>query len=266
MDEIHENQKLQSCDYGDRYAIVAKSNNKYQYLLRRTLQIVVSVSILSLFYGYFIGVSFFPHSFSVYFSTFLFSLFTRTLERKYMFLICNGILAFLAKTSVSGDYISSHSDQTTLPPTHQSSTVTTKAAAVVEDHDQVESSTDDVVFEEDGEETTAQNEQVVVPHQRQRADLVDDQQVKSDNDHNKEIPSLMNSTTSFNDENNIDKDDDDDDQGNGGGSDYFLSKQEANNYDEELISTDELNKKIEEFIRKMKEEIRVEAQQQPIAV
>ncbi|KAM2366868.1 hypothetical protein ACFX1X_005509 [Malus domestica] len=29
-------------------------------------------------------------------------------------------------------------------------------------------------------------------------------------------------------------------------------------------STDELNKKIEEFIRKMKEEIRIEAQRQPI--
>nr|KAF4399489.1 hypothetical protein G4B88_022572 [Cannabis sativa] len=43
MDEIHEYQKLQSYGYGDHYSIVAKSNNnnynKYQYLLRRTLQI-----------------------------------------------------------------------------------------------------------------------------------------------------------------------------------------------------------------------------------
>lgn len=35
---------------------------------------------------------------------------------------------------------------------------------------------------------------------------------------------------------------------------------------EEFPSTDELNKKFEEFIRKMKEEIRIEAQQQLIAV
>ena len=35
---------------------------------------------------------------------------------------------------------------------------------------------------------------------------------------------------------------------------------------EELANTDELNRKIEEFIRKMKEEMRIEAQKQPIAV
>lgn len=35
---------------------------------------------------------------------------------------------------------------------------------------------------------------------------------------------------------------------------------------EELTNTDELNRKFEEFIRKMKEEIRIEAQRHPIAV
>ncbi|KAH7530038.1 hypothetical protein JRO89_XSUnG0026700 [Xanthoceras sorbifolium] len=35
---------------------------------------------------------------------------------------------------------------------------------------------------------------------------------------------------------------------------------------EDISSTDELNRKIEEFIRKMKEEIRIEAQQQLITV
>lgn len=35
---------------------------------------------------------------------------------------------------------------------------------------------------------------------------------------------------------------------------------------EEMMSTEELNKKFEEFIRKMKEEIRIEAKTQPIAV
>lgn len=35
---------------------------------------------------------------------------------------------------------------------------------------------------------------------------------------------------------------------------------------EELVNTDELNRKIEEFIRKMKEEMRIEAQTQPIEV
>ncbi|KAL5574894.1 hypothetical protein UlMin_016593 [Ulmus minor] len=74
--------------------------NKFHFL-RRTLQVVLSVSIFSLIHCYSSGISFFPHSFNVYFSTFLFSIFTHTLETKYMFLICNGILAFLAKSSLS---------------------------------------------------------------------------------------------------------------------------------------------------------------------
>ncbi|KAH0986024.1 hypothetical protein GBA52_013201 [Prunus armeniaca] len=43
---------------------------------------------------------------------------------------------------------------------------------------------------------------------------------------------------------------------------------ETNHVNDYLVatSTDELNKKFEEFIRKMKEEIRIEAQRQPIAV
>lgn len=43
-------------------------------------------------------------------------------------------------------------------------------------------------------------------------------------------------------------------------------KQEEEEGNEELASTEELNRRIEEFIRKMKEEIRIEAQQQLIAV
>ncbi|KAJ1400352.1 hypothetical protein SESBI_29559 [Sesbania bispinosa] len=35
---------------------------------------------------------------------------------------------------------------------------------------------------------------------------------------------------------------------------------------EELANTDELNRKFEEFIRKMKEEMRIQAQRQTIAV
>ncbi|KAJ6756780.1 TRANSMEMBRANE PROTEIN [Salix purpurea] len=45
-----------------------------------------------------------------------------------------------------------------------------------------------------------------------------------------------------------------------------MVKQEEDEGDEELTSTEELNRRFEEFIRKMKEEIRIEAQQQLIAV
>ncbi|RYR15827.1 hypothetical protein Ahy_B04g072770 [Arachis hypogaea] len=41
-----------------------------------------------------------PQSLNAYFSTFLFSMLTRTLQRKYMFLLCNAILDFLTSKSL----------------------------------------------------------------------------------------------------------------------------------------------------------------------
>ncbi|WVZ10174.1 hypothetical protein V8G54_014704 [Vigna mungo] len=40
----------------------------------------------------------------------------------------------------------------------------------------------------------------------------------------------------------------------------------GNSSEDQLANTDELNRKFEEFIRKMKEEMRIEAQRQPIEV
>ncbi|XP_027368644.1 uncharacterized protein LOC113874627 [Abrus precatorius] len=76
-----------------------QSQKKYKFL-KRTVQFVISLSVFSFFVWYSSGFSILPQSFNAYFSTFPFSMLTRTLERKYMFLICNAILALLAKSSV----------------------------------------------------------------------------------------------------------------------------------------------------------------------
>lgn len=75
--------------------------------LKTTLKIIIFFALFSIFLCYSSGFSWFPHSFNVYFSTFPFSFFSRALERKYMFLVCNGILAVLAKGS--GSSVSSSS-------------------------------------------------------------------------------------------------------------------------------------------------------------
>ncbi|PON90276.1 Transmembrane protein [Trema orientale] len=235
MDQI-QNQKLPS-DHDAKF-------NKHHFL-RRTLQVVLSVSILSLFICYSHGVSFFPHSFSVYFSTCLFSLFTHTLERKYMFLICNGILAFLAKTSVSSSYDSSYSDGTTVPPSKLSADIASKAAL---NEDQVVDQSSvgvDFIGDEEEEQQTTEDEDGVE---------------KADEEQGNNSQALSSTTSSSADDENGNEEEGREISGCGVSS----NKQEAN--DEELISTDELNKKIEEFIRKMKEEIRIEAQRQLIAV
>lgn len=224
MDYIQKSQKLP----------VDAKFNKYHFL-RRTLQVVLSVSILSLFFCYSHDVSFFPHSFSVYFSTFLFSLFTHTLERKYIFLICNGILAFLAKTSASANC-----------DVDEMKVSATKAAPLVA-KDQVVS-----FVNEGGEEEKETREDEEVAEE----DESHDEEGKSFED----LSSSTTTTTTLADHKN---ENEEEDQESGG---EFSSNKQREANEDELISTDELNRKIEEFIRKMKEEIRIEAQQQLIAV
>ncbi|KAE8689657.1 Far1-related sequence 10 isoform 1 [Hibiscus syriacus] len=195
-------------EYQKHVEMKVQALGKYHQFLKNTLQIVVSVAFLSIFlcHSSSFAYSLFPYSFNVYFSTFLFSLFTHTLERKYMFLICNGILAFIAKTSVSsrpkalevdggGEYDIRH------------------VPLVVEVPE--DSCGDEVESRREEEESEAS---VVV-----------------------------------------------EDDTNGGEEDKQRKKRWSaadQEQDEVSISTEELNRKIEEFIRKMKEEIRIEAQQQ----
>ncbi|TYI78158.1 hypothetical protein E1A91_D06G191800v1 [Gossypium mustelinum] len=204
---------------------------KYHFL-RNTLQIVVWVSFLSIFLCHSSGMAYslFPHSFNVYFSTFLFSFFTHTVERKYMFIICNGKLAFVAKSSVcsrsESDNNGSLALQISTPPTQTKPSVTDDVGAAEYDQhvplDQAEHETESLVKEEEESEGSV---------------IVED----ADGEGYKEREK------------------------------GWWGKQEERvggvGAKEELpisMSTEELNRKIEEFIRKMKEEIRIEAQQQMV--
>lgn len=78
--------------------------NKYEFC-KRSIQLVFAVSIFALFVCYSSCFSYIhppQNSFNAYFSTCLLSM----LEKKYMFLICNLILAFLANniSSSSDDF------------------------------------------------------------------------------------------------------------------------------------------------------------------
>ncbi|EXB29535.1 hypothetical protein L484_010593 [Morus notabilis] len=209
--------------------------DKYDHFLRRTLQVVISVSLLSLFFFYYPGVFFFPYSL------------VHTLERKYIFIICNGILAFLAKSSSSRS-LYSYSDETVLGG---------KFSGAVPKLDAI-----DVVSEE---QTLSPESSITSPvgvsfvdEEGKEQETVEDQEA----DH--EEQEEQDNSEDLENENDSDEED------NG----RFSSKEEEaeeveeateSAADEELtISTDELNKKFEEFIRKMKEELRIQAQQQLI--
>ncbi|KAM1009020.1 hypothetical protein FF1_005346 [Malus domestica] len=234
-----EDQKLQAFD--------KFIDNKYyaKLFMTRTLKFVVSVSLLSLFlFVTSSGFCVLPdpfNQFNAYFSTLLLSIFTHTLERKYIFLICNGILAFLAKTSTNScccscnyesdeDGIAYVADEGEEEPTltseeEEEPTLTSEEVGQLQD---LEKQQNGSLYTENHEEM--QPEAFV---EEEEEEEVSESLMKQGEEETETQELATNSDVG-------------DDQ-------YDLTS-----------STDELNKKIEEFIRKMKEEIRIEARRQPI--
>ncbi|KAG5005721.1 hypothetical protein AAZX31_09G012600 [Glycine max] len=213
-------------------------NNKQ--FLKRTWQFVLSVSVFSVFVWYSSGLSIHPQSFNAYFSTCLFySMITHTLERKYMFLICNGILAFVAKTSLRTSNSSDSADSF--------------------DHLQNLSET----------KTTAVSDMVVVPlgsfESPENVPLMVEEQQGENNEEVSEADEDQEESHITEEEDIKEEDEEGEAESEAEvAQDYELEETTTTN--EELVNTEELNRKFEEFIRKMKEEIRIEAQRQLIAV
>ncbi|XP_042520852.1 uncharacterized protein LOC122094192 [Macadamia integrifolia] len=68
-------------------------------ILKKALQFLISLCVFCFLLSHSSMISFLDLSFNLYFSTFSAQLFDYTIERKYMFLLCNGILVFLAMNS-----------------------------------------------------------------------------------------------------------------------------------------------------------------------
>ncbi|KEH36970.1 hypothetical protein MtrunA17_Chr2g0290381 [Medicago truncatula] len=216
---------------------VEKRLNKKKFL-KRTLKYVFSISAFSIFLCYY-SSDFFIHSQTFnanFFCTCLFTIFTHTLERKYMFLICNGILAFLAKnlfiiTTTSSDY----------------------------DFDQFHASDDMVVAPlasfESLEEVSLMAEELEEEYYEKQVSEAEEHKEDTLNIQNEGIDEEEVTETEV-DANVLAQDYADDDE----------VDETTLTTNEELANTEELNRKFEEFIRKMKEEMRIEAQTHLIAV
>lgn len=216
--------------------------DKYQ-LLRRILQFLVTgLSLFSLFLCFYMGFSLFPKSFCVYFNARLLSLLTHTLERKYMFLICNGILAFLAKSSISCTSSSSRFDLV-----DQLSPMKPTVADIA--------SIQEVALSAKAEEADKEEEEV-------------EEAAPAAANHEQELQEQERETLRKGEGEDLTVEDEGNEEERGGGLVWKNEEddQEEEEENEEVASTEELNRKFEEFIRKMKEEIRVEAYQQLIAV
>ncbi|KAM1540786.1 hypothetical protein ACFX10_005419 [Malus domestica] len=247
-----EDQKLQAFD--------KFIDNKYyaKLFMTRTLKFVVSVSLLSLFlFVTSSGFCVLPdpfNQFNAYFSTLLLSIFTHTLERKYMFLICNGILAFLAKTSTNScccscndesdeDGIAYVADEGEEEPTLTSEEE--EEPTLTSEEEEEPTLTSEEAEEEVGQLQDLEKQQNGSLYTENHEEMQPEAFVEEEEE--EEVSeSLMKQGEETETQELATNSDVGDDQ-------YDLTS-----------STDELNKKIEEFIRKMKEEIRIEAQRQPI--
>ena len=155
-----------------------------------------------------------------------------------MFLICNGILAFLAKSSVSSSSSPSESDAGAQILTSSINLTQTKASVT----DEVDGDYDHVPLVAEGEEPEDTYKNEVEDQGEQENEFLGRES---------EVSTIV-----------------EDSEGYKGESGYSVKQGvgAAVGANEEVPSTEELNRKFEEFIRKMKEEIRIEAQQQLIAV
>lgn len=241
-------------------------NKHHRLFMKRTLQVLVPVSLASFLLSYTSSrFSFFFTYTLQYYLTFIYPLLAHTFERKYMFLICNGILAFLAKTlsfnddssflSVSG--IDDNDESSTKvadefrgkPVSAESSPDQNVALA---DDEEEKHGTNQIKGAVAGEEEPQEEAVLAVVELggKPKVSSAVEKEVRQTRDFIIESEELdMMSEV----------DDEEEDMEEGGKA---LAEQEM----DVNVNTEELNKKFEEFIRKMKEDIRIQARQQLIAV
>lgn len=161
-----------------------------------------------------------------------------------MFLICNGILAFLARSSVSSSSSTLEEPQAVVGDGFQPSDASSKTKEEkLADSPPVDHFAFVNAYEEEKTAEAEQEEDKEEYRGYESLDTADDEE---------KTEALM-----AEDEGNEEQ---------GSWSSSMKREEEEETGNEEFASADELNKKFEEFIRKMKEEIRIEAQQQLIAV
>lgn len=231
--------------------------------MKKTLQFLVPISVLSFLLAYASCFSFI-FTYNFHFSTLVFALFSRALERKYMFLICNGILAFLVKTlsfnscssPSASDFIQDEPmkiSEDQRPTSWTEKPVPYKESAIpVQYHNSISKS---VAVEEEEEE---KHEKKVYINDS------DEQEQEKAPEGGKEVKSQMETSLIMESDDVYSSEDDyeTDIEESAAAAASLLGASVAEEGNEINLNTEELNQKFEEFIRKMKEEIRIEAQQQ----
>ncbi|CAI8584810.1 unnamed protein product [Vicia faba] len=205
----------------------------HNYLIKLT-PLLVSLSLFPFIFSTSSLISFLHH-FNFYFSTFPFQLFTHTIDKNCIFLLCNGLLVFVGITrSLSSGTSSVDESSNNVEYSSQLlySTIEAKVPVLVVKEKTTE-------LKEVSDEAEKQFKDINLKERKRSSILVLEQEEKP-----KQESRLF-------DERDEDKD---------SGKEDVL--EEAN----WVLNTDELNKRFDDFIKRMKEDLRIEAQRQFVMV
>ncbi|XP_054819915.1 uncharacterized protein LOC129318931 [Prosopis cineraria] len=251
---------------------------KAQYLIKFT-QFLVSVSVFSFLFSPSSLLALF-HYVNFYCSTFPLQLFTHTVDKNCMFLLCNGLLVFVGiARSFSG---SSGSDDPHVKDATSSSS--SSSSEYVDDGSRSEFSdieaTEPLLLEveEPDEQNIPPDEAVEIRYHEGDEDIekaIAEDEVDQEKEEEEEEEELRISHSVLEDDEESGMLDAGDKEGSKG-HDLLIPEnveEEEIDYEEgegeeesSLLSTEELNKKFDDFIRRMREDLRIEARQQLIMV
>ncbi|OMO83720.1 hypothetical protein CCACVL1_11248 [Corchorus capsularis] len=238
---------------------------------KKLTKLLLSVSVFSLFCSHSYWISLF-RSLNFH-NTLPFQLFSHTIDKNCIFLLCNGLLVFVAKYSGLISSSSKYEDQSNFKSYEdvpQSEPVNLEEKAPLLEKEIALESADQALensimvegrHEEEKEEAEAETE-------------IGNFTVQEEEEEEEEKWGLM----TLEEEENGGFVEEDEGEVKGSENDLFVQEfEESENYgrdyeEEEVVegnrvlSTEELNKRFDEFIRKMKEELRIEARQQLVMV
>ena len=247
-----------------------QSTKSHNYIIK-LIQLLVPLSVFSFFISPSSLLAFLYH-FNLYFSTFSLQLFTHTIDKNCMFLLCNGLLVFVgitrslsgssgvAESESSSKYVedgsqSPYSDVEAneaiileekeviekIHEPHGQKTGTEHAIEIKysdeEEEEEGEESIGDIILE--GEKEEKGNAESVLTEENKKLDGETGQFGAEDEDRESEI------------------------------DEFLIGESVEEEVVEEpnwVLSTEELNRKFDDFIRKMKEDLRIEAQRQLLMV
>lgn len=248
-------------------AALTQSIKAHHNLVKLT-QLLVSVSVCSFIFSP-SSLLIFLHYFKFYLSTFPFQLFTHNIDKNSMFLLCNGLLVFVGITksfswSGGNDEPSKYIEDDE-PSKYIEDDSPSQFLDVEANKPMLEKTSELDEQNIESEEAIEINKYCTeeVEEKIEETALVDEEQEKGSSQ-----SVLEEEEKEPNEENGpLDAGDEEEESE----IDYSLIEENIEDEDEEeeencVLSTEELNKKFDDFIRRMKEDIRIEAKRQLVMV